>query len=71
MANDRKNRQQQQNFEDSNDLGRESRVSSPSFDDEDRSSTRRAGSSYGSDMEADDRTPSEQRAENPKPNDDH
>lgn len=62
MANDRKDRQQQQISEDSTDLEREPRVSSPSFDD---------GESLGSNMEADDRTPSEQRAENPRPNDDH
>ena len=89
MANNRKNRQQpqQQNFDDSSDLGRASRVSSSSFDDssdlgqksrvssssfdDDTNDIRQAGDLYGSDMARDDRKLREQRAENPKPNEDH
>ena len=70
MANNRKNKQQQPGIDDSSDLGRESRVSSSSFDDE-TSGVRKAGDLYGSDMDRDDRELRQQRANNPSPNEDH
>jgi hypothetical protein len=69
MANNRKNKQQP-GIDDSSDLGRESRVSSSSFDDE-TSGVRKAGDLYGSDMSQDDRELRRQRANNPSPNEDH
>ena len=70
MANNRKNKQQQPGIDDSSDLGRESRVSSSSFDDE-TSGVRKAGDLYGSDMSRDDRELRQQRANNASPNEDH
>jgi hypothetical protein len=71
--NQNKNQQQpgrqQPGRSDQSDLG-ESRISSSSFDDE-TSGVRKAGDLYGSDMDRDDRELREQRANNPKPNEDH
>lgn len=49
----------------------EKRPEDPEFTEHLKDDIRRAGDLYGTDMARDDRAIREQRAENPKPNEDH